>query len=111
LHIQGDIAIAQQKPDEALRYFNSALAENAATPLALAQAAELGSAGYPRHGLSHLQYYEDHHGEATVPAIGMPRIHDWVLRRQGYWGNELVHLRNNLRVDLTQTTEGTISSP
>jgi tetratricopeptide (TPR) repeat protein len=97
-HLQGELHLAEGKPDAALQSFNRALATSPNPGSALDQAAYLGSHGYPRLGLAHLDYY------ATLPrgpkpSIGMSRIHAWVLREQGWWENEIVHLRGTLEQD------------
>ncbi len=60
----------------------------------------LGSAGYPAEGLNHLSAFEGYGYTESHQSFGMPRIHEWVLLRQNYWGNELVHLRATLQGDL-----------
>ena len=97
-HLQGQLDLAEGKPNEALRSFNRALAVDPKPGPALQQAAYLGSHGYPKLGLAHLDYF------ATLPlgpkpGIGMPRIHAWVLRKQGWWPEETAYLRKNLEED------------
>lgn len=97
-HMRGSLALAQQEPKQALLHFNQALAEMPQPASALRQAASLGAAGYPDLGLEHLEYFE------TLPlnpghGYSMSRIHEWVLRRQGYWHRELNSLRRTLTAD------------
>jgi tetratricopeptide (TPR) repeat protein len=97
-HLQGQLDLAEGKPDAALASFNQALAAAPGPDSALQQAAYLGSHGYPKLGLAHLDYF------ATLPpgpkpGIGMPRIHAWVLRKQGWWPHEMAYLRKNLAAD------------
>ncbi|MGH8114927.1 MAG: tetratricopeptide repeat protein, partial [Rhodanobacteraceae bacterium] len=94
-HMQGELALAEDKPREALANFNRALALSPRAGTALQQAAYLGSHGYPKLGLAHLDYY------ATLPpgakpGIGMPRIHAGVLHEQGWWPTETAYLRKTL---------------
>jgi hypothetical protein len=59
----------------------------------------LGSSGYPLQGIQHLATYDSLRAEEQQPAFGMPRVHAWVLRHQGYWDRELDRLRATLRED------------
>ena len=97
-HLQGQLDLAEGKPDAALRSFNRALAISPGTGSALEQAAYFGAHGYPKFGLTHLDYF------ATLPpgpkpALGMPRIHAWVLHEQGWWQTETAYLRRTLATD------------
>jgi len=97
-HLQGELDLAEGQLAATLTAFNRALAASPNPGSALQQAAYLGSHGYPQLGLTHLDYF------ATLPAgpkpgIGMPRIHAWVLRKQGWWPEETAYLRKNLEED------------
>src|SRR5574337_465911 len=97
-HLQGQQDLAEGKPDAALMLFNRALAASPAPGPALEQAAYLGAHGYPKAGLAHLDYF------ATLPpgpkpGFGMPRIHAWILREQGWWPKETAYLRHTLETD------------
>lgn len=94
-HMQGQLDLAEGKPDLALRAFNQALAAVPNPGSALEQAAYLGSHDYPALGLAHLDYYATLPPPAK-PKFGMPRIHAWVLQEQGWWPKELAYLRGNL---------------
>jgi hypothetical protein len=97
-HLQGELDVAEDKPDAALESFNHALATLPNPGSALEQAAYLGSHGYPQLGLAHLDYYATL-PPGSKPGIGMPRIHAWVLRKQGWWPKETAYLRKNLTAD------------
>ena len=99
-HLQGRIALARQQPQAALAAFNTALDQQVRPEAAFQQAALLGSAHQPALALAHLDHYEAERDREEAPAFGMPRIHAWVLRRQRYWDNELLRLRQTLRDDL-----------
>src|SRR5690348_4889752 len=97
-HLQGELDLAAGKPAQALAAFDRALAVWPRPEVALQQAAYLGSHGFPREGLQHLDY------STTLPpgprpGFGMPRIHAWVLREQGWWRNETARLRTTLESD------------
>lgn len=106
LHLRGKIALARGKPEAALVYFDRALGQQVRIGFALEQAALLGASGHPRLGLTHLDYYERVSAQEHVPQSGMPQIHAWVLRRQGYWTSELRHLRAVLAEDAKGTGTG-----
>jgi tetratricopeptide (TPR) repeat protein len=97
-HMQGQLDLAEAKPQQALAAFNRALAISPTPGSALQQAAYFGAHGYPEFGLAHLDYFS---GLPPGPkiAFGMPLIHEWVLREQGWWPKELSYLRKNLEED------------
>ncbi|WHZ19245.1 MAG: hypothetical protein OJF55_001394 [Rhodanobacteraceae bacterium] len=97
-HLQGELDLAEGKPDAALQAFNRALAASSDPGAALQQAAYLGAHGYPRLGLDHLDYF-DTLPPGPKPGVGMPRIHAWVLRKQGWWETETAYLRRTLVQD------------
>jgi tetratricopeptide (TPR) repeat protein len=99
LYLKGRIALARHDPATTLRDFNAALDQDVRPGAALEQAALLGSAGYPRHGLAHLQHYEAVRKRQIRPGFGMPWLHAWVLRQQDYWPREIAHLRDTLQHD------------
>ena len=97
-HLQGELDLAEGKPQQALIDFDRALAASPSPGSALQQAAYLGSRGYPKLGLAHLDYYA-RLPPGQKPGFGMPRIHAWVLREQGWWPKEMAYLRKNLEED------------
>jgi len=99
LHARGAIALEQGNAEQALMYFNQALAKDPRLDLALQQAATLGSAGYAAFGLRHLDYFDQQPRQAARKAWDMQRIHAWVLQRQGFWENEMTRLRRTLQDD------------
>ena len=102
-YVQGRIALAKNDPDAALDAFNLALAADVTPAVALAQAALLGSTGFPQQGLAHLRYYRAHAGLAKTKTWGMPRVHDFVLDKQDYWHNEMAILEQKLTIDASRT--------
>jgi tetratricopeptide (TPR) repeat protein len=105
-HLQGQLDLAEGRPDAALQSFDRALTADPKPGPALQQAAYLGSRGYPKLGLAHLDYFASL-PPAPKPAFGMPRIHAWALRKQAWWPKELAYLRKNLEQDaLAKTAAG-----
>jgi tetratricopeptide (TPR) repeat protein len=102
-HLQGQLDLAEGRPNAALQSFNQALAMDPKPGPALQQAAYLGSHGYPKLGLVHLDYFASL-PPAPQPAFGMRRIHAWVLRKEGWWPKELAYLRKNLEQDAAAKT-------
>jgi hypothetical protein len=98
-YLRGRLALKQGDADTALLDFNRALDEDAQISMALQQAALLGSMGFPRQGLAHLDHYELVQKHIATSNFGMPRLHAWVMQRQHYWPNELAHLRDTLNKD------------
>jgi len=97
-NLEGMMALAEQHPEQALRAFNRALIEDPQPSVALNQAAALGSHGYPRLGLAHLDLYA-HLPSPVESSSGMARVHAWLLHRQHYWEHEIAHLRAALEAD------------
>jgi len=101
-HLKGHLALSRGDTQTALSDFNHALDLQVRPAIALEQAALLGSAGYPRLGLAHLDHYEAERNQKARPDFGMPQLHDWVLQQQQYWPREIVHLRATLQSDATR---------
>ena len=96
LYLKGRLALIQGDANTALVDFNRALDQDAQASVALQQAALLGSMGYPRQGLAHLDHYDVVQKHVVTSGFGMIRLHAWVLQRQDYWPKELAHLRDTL---------------
>lgn len=103
-HLRGQLALSLHQPAIALMWFDKGVALRPGSQMAFEQAALLGSAGYPAEGLNHLNFFEAQPHIDAPTSFGMPRIHDWVLRRQHYWDNELTHLRTTLQDDLQHSS-------
>ena len=99
--VLGRIALARGDAGAALREFRSALDAWPTPDAAAQQSALLASSGHPAEGLALLDHYA-----AIAPlrkragGWNMPRVHEWVLERQGYWRNEFAELRRKMRADL-----------
>ena len=107
LYLKGRIALARHEPAAALSDFNAALDQDVRPGAALEQAALLGSAGYPREGLAHLEHYDSVRQQQAPPGFGMPWLHAWVLHAQDYWPKEIARLRDTLQHDArTEATHG-----
>ncbi len=99
-HVRGRIALAQQRPALALRWFDAALAAEPDPEYALVQAAALGDAGAQALGVRHLDHYARIETSGAIAGIhDMPSLHAWLLRRGGYYRNELSSLRQRLQAD------------
>jgi hypothetical protein len=98
-YLRGKLALAECRPDAALAEFMHALDLQVRPGMALEAAATLGMAGYPMQGLHLLDHYQSVQQKVAPPSTGMPMLHAWVLARQNYWPQELVHLRHQLNLD------------
>lgn len=100
LSLRGSLALAQRDPDAALRYFNQALDAKPDPATGLQQAAQFGVAGYPAQGLAELDHMEKVlKPDSTSAGWSMAILHAWLLQREGYWQNEIAHLRRTLQDD------------
>lgn len=109
-HVLGRIALLRSNPESALSHFNLGLQAEPREAVALKQAALLGSAGYPRHGIVHLDLYADVRPEIAPPESGMRRLHTWIVKRQGYYEAEFAQLRATLEADAQQQAQAAPSS-
>lgn len=100
IHLRGQIALANSRPDLASNYFSQATLLAPRPALALTQAAALGSAGFPQMGQDQLSVYLAHRAAPERLPLGMPRLHAWILERQGYWDKEIQHLERQLQSDI-----------
>ena len=100
LHLQGRIALLRGDNRRALELFNAALDADIRPGAALEQAAILASAKQPALAQEHL----DHLAQVWTPPAGpgwtMPSFHAWLLWKQGYWNNEISHMRMLLAEDI-----------
>lgn len=96
----GRLALARGDAVQALTAFNRALVAWPTPQAAGMQAAMLATAGHYRHALGHLDFFESLDGSWASDGEGMPRLHAWVLARQGYWPRELAQLRRKLEAEL-----------
>jgi hypothetical protein len=108
LHIVlGRVDLARGDAAAALREFRTALDAWPTPDAAARQSALLASAGHPAQGLALLDHYatlESRRKHAS--GWKMPRLHQWVLERQGYWPREFAELRRKMREDLAAQPAG-----
>lgn len=103
LNLDAQIALLENRPELALQKFDAALQTDPRAEAALQQAALLGSNGYARAGLAQLELYQRLVPEERAPPIrDMGSLHAWLLHRDGYWRNEISHMRAILNEDLKQ---------
>jgi hypothetical protein len=99
-HVRGRIALAQGRPELALRWFDAALQLKPDPEYALVQAAALGDAGAQEQGVRHLDHYTRiEAGNPPGDALGMAAVHVWLLQHYGYYRSEFSSLRQRLRAD------------
>lgn len=106
-HLQGMLDLAEGQPEQALHEFNAGLAVEPRHDTALEQAAILGSQGYPKLGLAHLEYFGTLPPQPK-PALGMSWVHSWVLHHQDYWKHEATRLRATLAADAAIESDRTL---
>jgi hypothetical protein len=92
--------MANGHPQRALAAFDSILADYPSPGRALEQSRSLNAFDYPKPALHHLDYF------AALPVhtdsgIGMPRIHAWVLHKQGWWSQQIMDFRKHLEANVT----------
>lgn len=104
--LAGRIALQRDQPALALARFDEALAAYPTPTAAAMQAALLATNGHYAEALAHLDRYERVMHARPQPGWGMPRLHRWIVDRQGYWPRELALLRSKLRAEIAQSTQG-----
>jgi hypothetical protein len=98
---EGRIALARGDHATAEIKFIAALDANPEPDAALSQAAILGSNGLPQAGLRLLDHYDAsaQHDNDDAWITSMQAFHAWLLRKNGYWQNEMAHMRRVLTED------------
>ncbi len=111
LFLQGRIALMRKDGPQALGFFNAALAADPRPGAALAQAATLASAGYPKLAEEHLDYLQRVWKPPTGPGWSMPSLHRWLMWKSGYWQREIAHLRGVLSQETRHTDKSDAPPP
>jgi hypothetical protein len=106
-HVRGRIALAENRPTLALRWFDAALLLQPDPEFALVQAAALGGAGAQALGVRHLDHYARIEAGTPPKVRDMPSAHAWLLQHYGYYRNELLSLRQRLQADAGNPAHGT----
>lgn len=106
-NLRGQLALSEQRPDQALEHFDLALALFVTPDAAARQAALLASHGDYQLALEHLDNYERLKDKTVKPRRGMPQLHERVLQWQGYWPREIAALREKLHTELAARTART----
>lgn len=104
LNLMARIALLEGHAERALGLFNLALDADVRPGAALAQAAIMASAGYPKLAESHLRHLDEIWQPPTGPGLSMPTFHKWLLWKQGYWTNELAHMHKLLQEDIDKSS-------
>jgi len=99
------VALRENKPDIALRHFNTALASLTTPDVAARQASLLASNEYYEQALAHLDTYERLKNRSKRPGFGMSWLHAKVLEWEGYWPFEMAVLRKKLHAASTERDE------
>jgi protein O-mannosyl-transferase len=103
LDLHGRIALARGQSETALAYFRRSLDASPSDSAALWQTAALASSGFPVLALQHLNYWQYRaRPVAGMKGLSMARVHARLLERQGYWRDELQHMRTTLLEDVAQ---------
>lgn len=86
--------LANGEPQRAIAAFDVALAATPGPRALVEQAKALQAYGYPKVALQRL----DLHGALAHATwgTGMPRLHAWVMYKQGWWQKEITRLRHSL---------------
>ncbi|HEY2345291.1 MAG TPA: tetratricopeptide repeat protein [Xanthomonadaceae bacterium] len=99
-HLLGEIALAENRPQDALAAFNAAFRAEPKLDTVMVQSALLAAAHHPREALAHLQL-------ASVKPVlpwyqwrSMSDVHTWVMYRQGFWQQQIEELRGKIVADL-----------
>jgi hypothetical protein len=101
----GRVALGRGDGEAALREFDRGLELEPKPQVALAQAADLGSTGYPALGLRHLDHYAALAVTQTqIRVRDMPSLHAWLLLQTGFYRRELRQLRLVLQEDAAATS-------
>jgi tetratricopeptide (TPR) repeat protein len=98
----GQLALRENKPDEALIHFDRALAAVTTPDVAARQASLLAAAGAYEQALAHLDNYERRKADVRKPSAGMPWLHAKVLEWEGYWPFEMALLRKKLHAAIAE---------
>jgi hypothetical protein len=94
-YLQGRLDLARHQPEGALIHFDASLLQNPSPDQALVQASLLGSVD-PKLGLAHLAYFRTLPAPSPGPFRGMQTVHNYLLRRTGYWTYALSQLNHQL---------------
>ncbi|HKE47370.1 MAG TPA: tetratricopeptide repeat protein [Rhodanobacteraceae bacterium] len=105
-NLRGLLALALHDPDTALVEFDAALDAKPGPGVALQQAAQLGNAGHPAEAVQHLDHLAAVWTPAPMQGFSMRALHSRLLSRQGYWENEIAHMRTKLAEDIAERAAG-----
>lgn len=102
--IAGRTALAMGDTEAAVIAFDRALETWPSPQAAGMQATFLAQHGHYRDAIDHIDHFRALGVDADARnARGMGRIHQWLLRRTGYWDTRLDTLRTQLELELIST--------
>lgn len=101
LRVEAVFFMADNQPQQAVAIFDAILKDRPSPERVLEQARSLSAFGYPDVALRRLD-------DSTArpirmsSGIGMPRIHEWVLHKQGWWSLQLKELHQQLETTVAR---------
>lgn len=98
--LRGQLALRTGNYEAAGRHLHAVLQQSPEAETAARNAALLATAGQYRLALAQLDAFERNPRREHGVGGGMPKVHAWVLRRQGYWERELRILREKLTSEI-----------
>ncbi len=106
-HLKGLMALRNHDGNAAAQAFSEALAVNGRPEIAMLQAGLLGAHGFPQLGLQQLDQWQARQSTAALRHDSMAHLHQWLLRKQGYWAHESERLRLTLGAELANAPAST----
>lgn len=102
-NLRGRIALSKGQPQLALRHFDAGLRVASRPEVALAQAAQLASAGAYVEAIAHLDKAAALEPKQLHRWRSMQDLHEALLYRQNFWQQQIGELRAKIEADLART--------
>ena len=100
--MRGQLALAHGDGNAALLFFKQALDVEPKPEAALTSAARLASSGHSVEALALLDHLTEVWRPDGAKGISMSSLHARLLFQQGYWRNEISHLRSTIQIDVSE---------